>query len=412
LRAVNLSLPALCALFTLPLRWELSLQCTQCSIAPSVINMTRVHSDNSVLRHLLRPTTLDSANLSINNTQHDIIASVAAEGSTDGTSNGVGAPAPTQDGSSIRQRRRFQRQNGHTRRQFSAQERRDVAAVRRVGACEVCRRRKTRCRHTVRPFGPASDTSVTSSSTSSHHSPAVGLCQPLLQVSNTSTTWPASVERRVGSLLQSTDLEPMLSGHIYKNPSLARYMNEPVAFSLIPEFGDQHVASSWKSRRNLIAETLHNTDRLFPPNSPTDRSLHPLPANEHWPIHDAFDENEDIFAMERFIRLSAAEHWTQLPIAWPAEAESHFGYTQPLSHSQVSYTGSQFYFGLYHTFPQQDSFSLADSVASTTQWNGCATRHAWNDFEKEEFMDGHPLQSPPQCQEWASKNSDRVVSSN
>ena len=227
--------------------------------------------------------------------------------------------------------------------------------------------------------------------TSSHHSPAVGLCQPLVQASNTSATRPAGEERYVGPLLQSTDLEPMLSGQIYKTASLAQYMNEPVTFSLVPPFGDQHATSSWKSRRNLITETFHNTDHPFPLNSPMDRSLHPLPANEHWPIRSAFDRSEDIFAMERMIRPSVAEHWTQSPIVWPAEAESHYGYAQSLSHSQISCTGSQFYFSLGHTVPPQRSFSLADSVASTTQWNGCTTRNAWNDFEKEEFMDGHPL---------------------
>jgi len=240
---------------------------------------------------------------------------------------------------------------------------------------------------------------VTSVFTSSHHSPVIGLCKPLVQASNTSATLPARVERRVGPLLQSTDLEPMLSEHIYKTASLAPYMNELETYSLIPGFGDQHATSSWKSRRNLITETLHNMDHCFPLNSPTDRSLHPLPANEHWPIHGAFDGSENIFTVERIIRPSVAEHWTQPPIAWPAEAELHFGYTQPLSHSQANCTGSQFYFSLNDTSPPQGSSSLADSVASTTQWNGCATRHAWNDFEKEEFKDGHPLQFPHQCQE-------------
>lgn len=240
---------------------------------------------------------------------------------------------------------------------------------------------------------------MTSAFTSSHHSPDVGLRQPLVQASNTSATRPARVVRRVGPLLQGTDFEPMLSGHIHKTASLARYMNEPVTFSLIPASEDQHSASSWKSRRNLITETVHNTNHHCPLNSPTDRSLHPPSANEHWPTHGAFDGSENNFTMERIIRPSVAEHWTQPSIAWPAGADSHFGYTQPLSHDQVSWTEPQFYFSTDYTFPPQGFFSLADSVASTTQWNGCATRHARNDIEKKEFMDGHPLQFSHQCEE-------------
>jgi hypothetical protein len=145
LRAITLSLPALCTLFTPAVRWELSPQCARCSIAPSVINMVRVHSDKSVPRHPPRPTTVDSANPSRNNIQHDILtSSVAAEGPADSTRNREGAGAPTQERHSSRQRMPFQRQNGHTRRQFSAQERLDVAAVRKVGACEACRRKKTK----------------------------------------------------------------------------------------------------------------------------------------------------------------------------------------------------------------------------------------------------------------------------
>jgi hypothetical protein len=176
-------------------------------------------------------------------------------------------------------------------------------------------------------------------------------------------------------------------------------MNEPVAFISMSAFEDQHATSSWKSGPNLITETLHNMDHRFPLNSPTNRSLHHLSSNEHWPIHGAVDGSEDVFTMERIIRPSVAEHWTQLPIAWPAEAESHFGYTQQLSHDQVSCTGSLFHFGLDYTFPPQGSFSPVDSVFSTTQWDGCATRHAWIGTEKEEFMDGYPLQFPHQCQE-------------
>jgi hypothetical protein len=234
--------------------------------------------------------------------------------------------------------------------------------------------------------------------TSSRHSPTFGLYQPFVQASNPSATPPPRVEI-LGPLLQSTDRQPVSSGHIYETASLAQYMNEPVTFSLVPDFEDQNATSSWKSRQTLITETLHNTNHCFRLNSNTDRSLHPLPSNEHWPIHGALDGGEDVFAMERIIRPSVTEHWMQPPIAWPAEDESHSGYTQLLSHDQVSCAGSQFHFSLDYTFPSQGSFSLADSVASTTQWNGCATRQAWDDFEKEEFMDGYPLQFPHQCQE-------------
>ena len=146
LRAITLSLPALYTLFTLAVRWELSPQCARCNIAPAIINMVRVHSDKSVPRHPPRPTTVDSANPSRNNIQHDILTSsaAAAEEPTDGTRNGEGAGAPTQERRSNRQKRPCQRQHGHTRRQFSARERLDVAAVRKVGACEVCRRKKTK----------------------------------------------------------------------------------------------------------------------------------------------------------------------------------------------------------------------------------------------------------------------------
>jgi hypothetical protein len=234
--------------------------------------------------------------------------------------------------------------------------------------------------------------------TSSRHSPTSELYQPLVQTSNPSATRPPRAEI-LGPLLQSTDRQPLSSGHMYETASLAQYMNEPVASISMSVFEDQHATSSWKSGLNLITETLHNTDHPFPLNSPTDRSLYHLSSNEHWPIHDALDGGEDVFTMERIIRPSVIEQWTQPPIAWPAEAESHFGYTQLLSHDQVSCTGSLFHFGLDYTFPSQGSFSLADSVASAAQLDRCATRHAWVDFEKEEFMDGHPLQFPHQCQE-------------
>ncbi|KAN0099326.1 hypothetical protein V8E51_013101 [Hyaloscypha variabilis] len=355
--------------------------------------MIQVHSDKSIPRHPPSSTTVYPANTSRNNIQHDILtSSVAAKGPPDGTSSGEGTRPPDQERRSSRQRRPFRRQNGHTRRRFSAQERLGVAAVRKVGACAACRRKKTKCRHTVRPFGLASDSSVTSIFTSSHHSPAVGykssrhsptfeLYPPLVQALNPSTTRPPRVEI-LGPLLQSTDLQP--AGHIHETASLAQYMNELVAFSLVPDFEDQNATSSWESRPTLITETLHNTNHCFPLNSLTDHAL---------------DGGEDFFAMERIIRPSVAEHWTQPPIAWPAEAESHFRYTQLLSHHQVSCTGSQLYFNLDYTFPPQGSFSPADSVAYTAQWNGCAARHAWIDFEKEEFMDGYPLQFPHQCQE-------------
>jgi hypothetical protein len=252
---------------------------------------------------------------------------------------------------------------------------------------------------------------VTSIFTSSQHSPAVGytssrhsptfeLYHHLVQTSNPSATRPPRAEI-LGPLLQSTDRQPLSSGHIYETASHAQYMNEPVAFISMSAFEDQHATSSWKSGPNLITETLHNMDHRFPLNSPTNRSLHHLSSNEHWPIHGAVDGGEDVFTMERIIRPSVAEHWTQPPIAWPAEAE--FGYTQLLSHDQVSCTGSQLHFSLDYTFPPQGSFSPADSVGSTAQSNGCATCHAWIDFEKEAFMDGCPLQSPHQCQEWVDR---------
>ena len=216
----------------------------------------------------------------------------------------------------------------------------------------------------------------------------------MVQASNTSATQPVGVERRGEPLLQSKDLEPTLSRHIYKIEGLAQYMNQPITLGLIPALGDQYATSSWKSRRNLVMETLHNTDHHFPLSYPTNKTLHPLPDNEHLPIHGVFDGSEDIFAMERIIRPSFAEYWTQPRIAWPAEAESHLGYTRPLSHSLVSCTGSQFYFSLDPIFPPQGSFSLAERVASTTQWKGCPPRYAWNEFEKE-FKSGHAVHFLP-----------------
>ena len=111
----------------------------------AIIIMPRVRSDKSVLRHRPRPTSVDLANPSGNNIQHYILTSSdAAEGPTNGTSIGERREAPTQQRRSNRHRTPSQSQNGHTRRQLSEQGRLDTAVVRRVGACESYRLKKTK----------------------------------------------------------------------------------------------------------------------------------------------------------------------------------------------------------------------------------------------------------------------------
>lgn len=285
-------------------------------------------SDNPMPPHPRSPTTADSANPSRDNIQCNILSSsvTATKVSTYSTINGGGTQNPTH----VRSPRR------------------------------------------VRPLDLASISNDSSISTPNHHSLVVELSQASEQSSNTSATRSATTESHDVPPLQVPYPDLIPPGHTYKTTNLAHYMNEPATSTLITALGDHHTTSPFNTRRNLVRETLHNTNFHFPPTSPP----HPLPSNDH----DASGKHDDLSDTEMISCPSLAELWT-VP---PAKAGSHLGYIQQPSDSQVASIGSQF--SKHDCIYPQANCSLVGSVASTTQRHG----HKWNDVEKEEFVDVAP----------------------